>query len=101
MVGSIQYLMDFNTRLFDYEMDIPRTIDSGKMQAVLATTEHMDIHAITTYFNTYHEHPERYDDPYIELWTHFMDPKVPVVSMSDTCYRHKKCLMWLSKKTKQ
>ena len=97
MVKTIGYLLDNGLPTFDYELDVPLIVNRKMAEQALAVEGSDDMHFRTLYCNMWFNGGERTPDPYIDIWTHNMDPAGPVVSLGQTAIRHQQCKKWITR----
>lgn len=97
MVKTVRFLLLGGWPSFDYELPVPIIVDKRMAQQVLDYEVAPNAFFRTLYCNTYFDTPELMDSPLIDIWSHFMQPEGPVISVSRTALKHKMCRRWISK----
>lgn len=100
MTNTIRFLMnrDQEAVLYDYELDMPMVFEKSKVLQMASEMERTDILPRSMYGNMFPEPFLRIDNPLIEQWSHYDDPKQAIIALSDTALEHPQCQRWLKRK---
>lgn len=95
MITTLKYLMENDLPTYDYETHLPAVYNKKRL---LDLPDLGQCAVRTLYYNHIHpEPPARTRSAHVDIWSHWDDPKGPVVHLSDTALEHKQCRKWLDR----